>query len=222
MAATWPNIVATLFGGYVDSRQCAWYPLIMSRGPKPRQLEWSHPLVVPDLGPCRVPNFAPNDKGYVTRRVAGRNVLMHRAEYELAVGPIPAGYEIDHLCRNRACCEPSHLEAVTPAVNARRALAVRRGGEHLCGRGLHDMRDPEVFYLSPQGKKRCRPCHKERSASYRATKNARRRARRRPRKAAATNCMECGALLQQPAGGGRSRMYCSQRCRQSRYRKRKG
>ena len=49
------------------------------------------------------------------------NVLTHRLSYELLVGPIPDGLHIDHLCRNRLCCNPDHLEPVTQAENNRRA-----------------------------------------------------------------------------------------------------
>ena len=59
--------------------------------------------------------------GYGVLRVRGRNVLAHRIMAEWAYGPIPDGYEVDHLCRVRACVRPSHLDVVTGAENRRRA-----------------------------------------------------------------------------------------------------
>lgn len=53
---------------------------------------------------------------------------VHRAAYRAWVGPIPAGRHIDHLCRNRLCANPAHLEAVTQAENNRRAALARWGG----------------------------------------------------------------------------------------------
>lgn len=53
------------------------------------------------------------------------SVYVHRLMYDLHVGPIPPGYEIDHLCFNPGCLNPAHLEAVTHAENTRRARTTR-------------------------------------------------------------------------------------------------
>lgn len=56
----------------------------------------------------------------------GRNAYPHQVGYELAFGPVPLGHVPDHVCQNRRCWNPLHLEAVTVAENARRATARRR------------------------------------------------------------------------------------------------
>lgn len=59
-----------------------------------------------------------NGYGKVTRN--GKQMGAHRAYYEEYIGPIPAGMQIDHLCRVPSCVNPEHLEAVTQAENGRR------------------------------------------------------------------------------------------------------
>lgn len=49
--------------------------------------------------------------------------LAHRIYFELKHGPIPVGKFLDHLCRNRACVNPDHLEVVTQTTNVRRGLS---------------------------------------------------------------------------------------------------
>ena len=56
--------------------------------------------------------------GYGKKWVGDRFVLAHRAMWEKLRGPIPDGMLIDHVCRNRACCNPDHLRVVTPKQNA--------------------------------------------------------------------------------------------------------
>lgn len=67
----------------------------------------------------------PNGYGRFYRRIngVGRLRLAHRVSYETFVGPIPAGLEMDHLCRNKPCCNPAHLEPVTRSENIRRFVA---------------------------------------------------------------------------------------------------
>lgn len=51
--------------------------------------------------------------------------LAHRYFYETVIGPIPRGLDLDHLCRQKSCCNPQHLEPVTPAVNIRRGRGTK-------------------------------------------------------------------------------------------------
>lgn len=83
-------------------------------------------------GECWEWQGAINNRGYgsVTNGKGG-SMLAHRKAYELAVGSIPTGLEIDHLCRNTRCVNPCHLEPVTRAENARR----RSEAQTHCHRG---------------------------------------------------------------------------------------
>lgn len=60
--------------------------------------------------------------GYGCLGVDGKTVYAHRWAWEAANGPIPPGLDIDHLCRNRACVNPTHLEPVTRQENIRRGV----------------------------------------------------------------------------------------------------
>lgn len=83
---------------------------------------------------------------------------VHRAAYEVLVGPVPEGLELDHLCRVRHCYNPSHLEPVTRLENMRRTM--KNGPDH-CPQG-HEY-TPENSYVHARGDRQCRACNRDRA-----------------------------------------------------------
>ena len=87
------------------------------------------------------PWLAGTHKGYGTFRETGSprgyKAQAQRVAYRLAGGTIPSGYDIDHLCHNRRCCNPKHLEAVSHSDNMRRMWAAGRGRTGAGSGALH-------------------------------------------------------------------------------------
>lgn len=72
--------------------------------------------------------------GYGHLRQGGRGepvIYAHRYSHEIFSGPIPEGMQIDHLCRNRRCVNPAHLEIVTNKENGRRGREARAAAASL-------------------------------------------------------------------------------------------
>lgn len=102
--------------------------------------------------------------GYGKFFVAGKTVLAHRFSYEMYVGEIPSGLQIDHLCRTRECVRPDHMEPVTLAENIRRGEtgANNRAKTH-CPLG-HEYTKNNIYRIN--GSRRCATCQKARTREY--------------------------------------------------------
>lgn len=115
-----------------------------------------------------------NGYGALTLRGTPRSVILaHRFAYELLVGPIPDGLQLDHLCRVRHCVNPDHLEPVTQAENVRRGIspsAVQARKTH-CKNG-HEF-TPENTYVNRNRNERvCRLCMNRAQREYQQRKRA--------------------------------------------------
>lgn len=103
---------------------------------------------------CWIKTVNLNIWGYSVAAQNGNKRAGHRVAYEVLVGPIPEGLELDHLCRNRACYNPAHLEPVTRKENARRGSNCGKGKCRKCGM------DKVGHNLQKVGEKeRCRSCN---------------------------------------------------------------
>lgn len=141
--------------------------------------------------------------GYGKVQVARKMRSLHRLAYELLVGPIPAGLQIDHVkkrgCTSTACCNPAHLEPVTHKENVLRGIAppAQNARKTHCAKG-HAFSGANLC-TRPNGRRECVTCRraanaawqrahpgrdKERNARYYAQNRVRVRARQRARRIA--------------------------------------
>ncbi len=142
--------------------------------PPPGTLFWDKvnkngpiPDYEPSLGACWLWLGAKVHNGYGQLKRSGKMVRAHRYAYELLIGPIPDGLQLDHLCRIPNCVNPDHLETVTSRENTMRgvsfaALNARKThcpqGHPYSGANLH---------IRPRGTRKCRMCGQNSSLAWR-------------------------------------------------------
>jgi len=118
------------------------------------------------VGGCWLWTACKNQKGYGRFGIGNKTYLAHRVSYEMHVGPIPAGLQIDHLCRNRMCVNPDHLEVVTTQENTRRGNAGKHHAHKThCPQG-HEYAGDNL-YIKPNGGRDCKTCNRERKRERR-------------------------------------------------------
>lgn len=121
------------------------------------------PPMRPDLGPCWLWTacISGNGYGHFNRNSA------HRWSYIEANGPIPKGLEPDHLCRNRRCVRPTHLEAVTHRENVLRgqSLSAENAAKTNCPQG-HAYSGSNLKMDEARGIRLCRICCNRRTRNW--------------------------------------------------------
>lgn len=136
-------------------------------GPRPRPAEqrfWEK-VDKDSAGGCWLWKAARRN-GYGHFGISGRTTAYaHRLSYEWLIGPIPEGLQIDHLCRNKLCVNPEHLEAVTQEVNTQRAHEGKRKSH--CPHG-HEYTAENTYTQPADGAQVCLTCRRSASRRYRA------------------------------------------------------
>lgn len=114
--------------------------------------------------------IGPNGYGIFSADGQGRRgkpaVVAHRMVWGELVGDIADGLELDHLCRNRPCVNPDHLEPVTRTENVRRGMAgaIKRAKTH-CAQG-HQYTPENTYTYGPQNFRGCRTCRRAASLKF--------------------------------------------------------
>ena len=130
---------------------------------------------IPDLAGCWVWIASKNPQGYGWTTFKNRSYLAHRAVYELLVGPIPDGLQCDHLCLNKSCVNPAHIEIVTAKVNTLRGTnpcAISAKKTH-CIHG-HEF-TPANTYRGVANRRDCLTCKRLRNQRIEAERTRKRR-----------------------------------------------
>lgn len=121
-------------------------------------------MSLPDSDGCLLWGAA-LEHGYGAFKIGRKTYRAHRVAYTLWVGEIPDGLVLDHLCRNTACVNPSHLEPVTDYENKLRGLRNQHSAKTHCPKG-HPYSE-ENTYRNPRGHRFCRTCGRAATKAWR-------------------------------------------------------
>lgn len=123
------------------------------------QLDRAWSSISADQSGCWLWTGSRTSAGYGRLHIAGIEIYAHRLVYMISVGPIAAGFHIDHLCRTPPCCNPEHLEPVTPRENTMRspiAVASVNAGKTQCSQG--HLLSGSNLRVDAHGGRQCRTC----------------------------------------------------------------
>lgn len=128
---------------------------------------------VPTDSGCHLFGTGNGSDGYGKVIVDGKFVYTHRLAYEMYVGPIPKGYELDHLCRIRHCMNPTHLELVDRRTNTLRGRCPEITRARFLSMTSCKWGHPfsgDNLYVNENGHRKCRACSRQRARVRRALK----------------------------------------------------
>lgn len=133
------------------------------RIPNPERV-WKFIKFPKDLNECWIWKGVFNDRGYGVFGFNSKKHKAHRFIYEYLVGEIAKGLVTDHLCRNRKCVNPEHLEFVTDKININRGIGNRQKEKTCCPLGHKYTKENTYYY---KNSRTCRKCSALKSRIYR-------------------------------------------------------
>lgn len=157
--------------GYVKGQPMQFRIGHQSRGRHASWREWWHEVEGPLATPCWKWKLAIETQGYGVIAWEGRKQKAHRWVFERLRGREPSK-PIDHLCRNRWCVNPDHLEETSHRTNVLRGVGptAKNAAQRVCKHG-HPL-DGENLIVRPDGNRDCRECRRRRSREYQRRRRA--------------------------------------------------